>query len=80
MAANARAVAQALGLTFYRCPNNGRILEGYPGDDKVICNCGQPNPVAPSETVHNGLVHHRKASLPTSTLDAYITQGAAPSV
>ena len=30
------------------CPNDGHvIIGGLPGDDKVLCPCGKPNPNIP---------------------------------
>jgi hypothetical protein len=58
---------------FWRCPNNGKIIEGMKGDDKVLCNCGKPNPNCPTEAVQ-GLVHHVKRFLSSVTVDEYIEQ------
>jgi hypothetical protein len=44
---------------FFICPNTGKVIEGLPGDDKVLCNCGKSNPAARMpESNANGLITH----------------------
>jgi len=56
---------------FYRCPTTGRILEGLPGDDKVLCGCGRSNPKVPTERTEQTGVHIRRF-LATATAAEYV--------
>ena len=67
-----RERAQLLYEGFYRCPHTNRVLAGSPGDDKVLCGCQRPNPVAPREAP--GV--HVKAYLKPATIDEYLRQRA----
>jgi hypothetical protein len=44
---------------FYICPNTGNVIDGLPGDDKVLCNCGKSNPAAARGEAKSGnLITH----------------------
>lgn len=58
---------------FYRCPTTGRILEALPGDDKVLCSCGRPNPAAPQERTHQTGTHVVRF-LRAASVDEYLAQ------
>jgi len=57
---------------FFRCPNTGKVIEGMPHDDKVICYCGRSNPKV-QEAVQ-GVVHHIKRFLEPASVDEYLAQ------
>jgi hypothetical protein len=66
-------------MDFHLCPNTGRVLDGTPGDDKVICGCGKSNPslvsMGHSEGIdRGGLVHHVKRFLIAATIADYRAQ------
>lgn len=65
-----RQVAEVMWAGFYRCPNNGRIVELLPGDDKVLCRCGHTLPQTPRgfPGVHLARLMERVST------DAYLAQ------
>jgi hypothetical protein len=58
----------------YRCPNTGKLVETTPGDDKVCCPCGKPNPKNPSREAVNGLVHHHTYLLEAVSPEQYVRE------
>jgi len=62
----------------FRCPNSGKIIDGEPGDDKVVCPCGKQNPKTPyREATTACVVHHVKRYLEPATADEYLDQEGA---
>lgn len=48
---------------YWKCPNTGKIIEGIPGDDKVICYCGRP--ARPDVREADG-IHHKSLLKPVT--------------
>lgn len=71
---NREALAEAM-CDFFRCPNNGRVIDGMKHDDKVMCACGRSNPKARNpEGITGGIVHHAKVYLERATAREWIEQ------
>jgi hypothetical protein len=63
----------------YICPNSGRILVVSDHDDKALCHCGKPNPLATAyvrerEVIEGNLVAHVVAFLKSATPEQYERQ------
>jgi hypothetical protein len=65
--------AQSFYDGFYYCPTTRRILEGLPGDDKVLCGCRTSNPKVPAEATERTGTHIRRFLEP-ATPEAYVDQ------
>lgn len=68
-----RSLAQVLWAGFYRCPNNGRIIEALHNDDKALCGCQLPNPRVPTEYPGCHIIRF----LESVSVDDYIEQRSA---
>lgn len=69
----------SIGSQYFRCPTNGRVIQGSDHDDKVLCVCGKTNPklleVSPkSIEVHKLVTVHVKRWLSPATVDEYLEQ------
>lgn len=60
-------------LDYYKCPTTGRIIAALPGDDKVLCYCGQSNPKCPYKETYPT---HVLVYLVPATEEAYGAQNA----
>jgi len=80
MKTNKRALCEALGAEFYRCPNTQEIIIGAADDDKVLCGCGHQNArvPGPGREVHvvegHLLTNHIKRWLEKADFDDYEQQ------
>jgi hypothetical protein len=60
-------------IDVWYCPTTGRVIEGLPWDDKVLCGCGRSNPEVPQErTAQTGT--HIKRFLKPATEAAWLAQ------
>lgn len=67
---------------YYRCDNNGRILEGSPGSWSVPCPCGRSSPQAQAAGVNEvptpgAEAQHIKRYLPAASADEWMGQAQA---
>lgn len=54
---------------FWRCPTTGRVVDGIPGDDKVLCGCRRSNPKVPRERTEWTGVHIKRFLEPATVAD-----------
>lgn len=64
------------GDRLFRCPTTGRVVEGFEGDDKLLCRCGRSNPRIPDERTEQTGTHIVRF-LDRATPDEYLDQIAA---